>query len=187
MPKVIIFAGANGSGKTTLANTLIEPRLKFINADYIKDTEKLSDVDAGKKALRLIDEYISKGLDFSFETTMSGMGLLKRFKNLQSKKYSISIFYLFVCPVALLTERIKERIKKGGHPVAEVAIVRRYYRSAVNFWNIYKSIAEEWIIINNSEFKYKHVAIGHGNSFIIIDRGEFDKFKEVLNYEKKKK
>lgn len=58
MPKVIIFAGANGSGKTTLANTLIEPRLKFINADYIKDTEKLSDVDAGKKALRLIDEFI---------------------------------------------------------------------------------------------------------------------------------
>lgn len=140
MAKVLIFAGANGSGKTTLANTVIGSAIKFINADEIKDNEKLSDLDAGKKALKEIDLSISKRIDFAFETTMSGLGLFKRVKRLKSRQYSIVIFYLFVYPVNLLVERIKERVKKGGHDVRRKDIVRRYYRSTYNFWSLYKNM-----------------------------------------------
>ena len=117
MPKVLIFAGANGSGKTTLAATVVEPASQFINADSIRDTEGLSFIDAGKKALVTIDECILRNESFSFETTMSGLGLLKRFKRLKGKGYDITMFYLFAYPVRLLEERVKERVKKGGHEV----------------------------------------------------------------------
>lgn len=60
MPKVLIFAGANGSGKTTLANVIVSPSMRFINADEIKQKERLSDLLAGKKALSEIDKCISK-------------------------------------------------------------------------------------------------------------------------------
>ena len=138
MPRVLIFAGANGSGKTTFANGIIEPGFIFINADDIKKDKKLSYIEAGKESLRLIDNSIAENKNFSFETTMSGMGLYKRFERLKKEKYHITIFYLFAYPVELLIERIKERVKKGGHMVANEDVIRRYYRSAYNFWNKYR-------------------------------------------------
>ena len=184
MPKVLIFAGANGSGKTTLASTVVEPLILFINADEIKIEEKLSDREAGEKALLEIDQCISKNINFSFETTMAGAGLLKRLKRLKNKGYTIVIFYLFAYPIKLLDDRIKERIKKGGHAVEYKDIVRRYYRSVKNFWGIYKRYADEWAIINNNEFQYKNIVVGNKEIFQIIDESEFGKFKEVLAYEK---
>jgi len=184
MPKVLIFSGANGSGKTTLANTVVEPSTPFINADYIKDKEKLSYMEAGKKALLEIDLCISKNINFSFETTMSGIGLSKRLKRLSNKGYVIVIFYLFTYPVKLLDDRIKERVKKGGHPVEYEDINRRYYRSVKNFWGMYKKYAEEWAIINNNEFHYKNIVVGNRETFQVIDETEFGKFKEVLAHEK---
>ena len=186
MPKVLVFAGANGSGKTTLANSVVEPGQKFIDADAIRDKGSLSYVQAGKKAISLIDECISEGVDFSFETTMSGLALQKRFQRLRRKKYEIIILYLFVYPVQLLNERIKERVKKGGHFVSEEDINRRYYKSVANFWYRYRKYASEWAILNNNEFRYKTVALGNNGINSILDEVEFEEFKEVLKREKKK-
>ncbi|MFH0790654.1 MAG: zeta toxin family protein [Candidatus Omnitrophota bacterium] len=184
MPKILVFAGANGSGKTTLANSVVESNMKFINADKIKDRDNLSYIEASKKAITLIDGCISKGASFSFETTMSGLTLQNKFEQLKQKKYHIAVFYLFVHPVELLIERIKERVKKGGHFVDDKDVVRRYYRSTVNFWNIYRYYADEWIIINNNEFQYKNITIGAQDNFTVIDKIEFEKFKKVVVYAK---
>src|SRR3989338_10200276 len=119
MSKVLIFAGANGSGKTTFAKSILEPGFIFINADDIKKEKNLSYLEAGKESLRLIDNSIAKNKDFSFETTMSGIGLSKRFENLKKEKYHTAIFYLFAYPINLLLERIRERVKKGGHMVSD--------------------------------------------------------------------
>lgn len=187
MPKVLIFSGANGSGKTTLANTVVSSSMPYIDADEIRVKEELSDIEASKKALLKIDSCIAKGMDFAFETTMSGLGLMRRFRHLKSKRYTIIIFYLFAYPVELLVERIKERVKKGGHIIKNEDIKRRYYRSAANFWNLYRQYASEWIIINNNEFKYKNVVVGGDDTFHIIENDEFKSFREVLEYGKKKK
>lgn len=187
MPKVLIFAGANGTGKTTLANNTITAQMPFINADEIKLKEKLSDIDAGKKALFEIDSCITKHINFSFETTMSGLGIMKRFIHLKKEKYTIIIFYLFAYPVELLTERIKERIKKGGHEVLQRDIVRRYYRSVIHFWKDYKAYADEWIIMHNNEFRYKNIVVGKKNSFNVIDNLEHKRFMEILEYAERKK
>ncbi|MCX5695153.1 MAG: zeta toxin family protein [Candidatus Omnitrophica bacterium] len=185
MPKVIIFAGANGTGKSTLANSALEKSTIFINADAIKDRENKSSIESGKKALLLIESCINKEKDFSFETTMSGLTLLSNFKLFKKAEYHIIVFYLFVYPVELLVERIKERVKKGGHDVGLEDIVRRYYRSAHHFWNIYKSYSSEWAIINNNESRYRNIAVGDKDKFEIIDDQEFLIFQEVAKNVKK--
>lgn len=182
MKKVIIFAGANGSGKTTLASTIVEPSMSFINADEIKRREKITSIEAGKQALCSIDKNIEERISFAFETTMSGLLLLRRFKQLKKRRYSITVYYLFAYPVALLDERIKERLKKGGHRVEYADIIRRYYRSAKNFWNVYKKFADVWVIVLNNEYQYKNIVVGNKNKFDIIDEREFYKFKEVVNH-----
>ncbi len=92
MPKVLIFAGANGSGKTTLANNVVETGFKFIDADAIRSKDGLSYLEAGKKAILSVDECITKGVNFSFETTMSGIALKERFKEVlrYAKKHAQS-------------------------------------------------------------------------------------------------
>lgn len=181
--RALIFAGANGSGKTTLANTVIEPSMHFINADSIKDRKKLSYINAGKVTLNAVDQYILKRMSFSFETTMSGKGLLKRLERLKAQGFTIIVFYIFAYPIALLNERIEERIKKGGHFVKPGDVARRFYRSTKNFWNTYRQYADQWAMINNNEFHYKNIAIGNKEKFQIIDEFEFDKFKEALGHE----
>jgi len=158
--------------------------MRFVNADEIKVKEKLSSVAAGKKALLSIDELISKKTSFSFETTMSGLGLRKRFYQLKKNNYEIVILYLFAYPTELFIERIIERVKKGGHLVEDNDVIRRYYRSLLNFWNIYKNYADEWAIVNNNEFQYKNIVVGNNNIINIIDICEFEKFKEALQYAK---
>ncbi|MDO8603609.1 MAG: AAA family ATPase [Candidatus Omnitrophota bacterium] len=182
MPKVLIFAGANGSGKTTFAKSIIEPGFIFINADDIKKDKKLSYIDAGKESLRLISKSIAENKDFSFETTMSGIGLSKRFESLKKEKYTVIIFYLFAYPIELLIERIRERVAKGGHMVANEDVIRRYYRSAYNFWNKYRFYASKWSIINNNQLESETIAVGINGSFNLINESEFDIFKEAVNH-----
>lgn len=184
MPKVIIFAGANGTGKTTLSNTVIEHKDRLINADQIMDIQGLSPLEAGKEALRLIDKNISKKMNFSFETTMAGLGFLKRFEKMRKKNYRIIIFYLFNYSTELLIERIKERVKKGGHHVKDIDVVRRHYRSVKNFWNVYRFFADEWSITSNDEFKYENVVTGSKDKAYVIDSIKYSKFREVLQYGK---
>lgn len=180
MPKVLIFAGANGSGKSTLANSILESDVEFVNADDIQRKEGLSDIEAGQKALKLIDLSISRKMNFAFETTMAGLGFGNRFERLKKAKYFIITYYLFVYPKELLVERIKERLKKGGHPVPVKDVIRRYKRSMQNFWTKYRFYANEWNIIGNNELEAKTIAVGNRDAFQILDKFEFNIFKEVL-------
>ena len=182
MPKILIFAGANGSGKTTFAKSILEPGFIFINADDIKKEKNLSYLDAGKESLCLIDRAIMENKDFSFETTMSGIGLSKRFERLKKEKYHVAIFYLFAYPVELLIERIKERVKKGGHMVANEDVIRRYYRSAYNFWNKYRFHASEWSIINNNQLESENITVGSNGNFNVINDAEFNIIREAVNH-----
>jgi predicted ABC-type ATPase len=181
-PKVYIFAGANGSGKTTLAKSLLQKGTAYINADEIKKSLGIPSLDAGRQALLAIDRHIEQKRAFAFETTMSGLTLRNRFKALKARKYDITIYYLFAYPIDLLEERIKERVKKGGHTVDYKDIVRRYYRSTTNFWEIYKKYADTWIIVLNNEHQYKNIASGNKQRFYTLDETEFAQFTEVIRH-----
>jgi len=99
---VYIIAGPNGSGKTTFASTFLPEYAKcdrFINADLI--AAGLSPfspgqvaLKSGKLVLEQIKEYSNKGVDFGFETTMSGVTYLKYLKMLKEKaiKYIFSFY-----------------------------------------------------------------------------------------------
>ena len=47
-------------------------------------------------------------------------------------------------------QRVAERVRNGGHGVPEPTIRRRYGRSLGNFFNIYRPIADSWLMLDNS-------------------------------------
>ena len=90
------------------------------------------------------------GVDFGFETTLSGKGHLRVVRGLKRRGYDVHIFYLWVPSAELTLARIKERVLRGGHDVPEAIVRRRFGRSLTNFWEQYRPLADEWILFDGS-------------------------------------
>ena len=153
-----IIAGPNGAGKTTFAKEFLPQEvhcLNFINADMIAAglapfTPEKAAVKAAKLMIRQIDECIARGESFAFETTLSGRAYIKRIKMMKSKGYKIVIYFLALNSVNLAINRVKFRVLQGGHNVPVQDIRRRFKRSWTNFQNIYKALANDWIVLDTS-------------------------------------
>lgn len=152
-----IIAGPNGAGKSTFAEVFLPEVgcLNFINVDLIAKgiaplkPDKVG-VEAGQIFLRKMDEFTSAGETFGFETTLSGLVYARRIKNLKKLDYRIVIYYLKLPSVEIALERVERRVVEGGHDIPEDDLRRRFSRSWSNFVSIYRSLADYWIVFDNS-------------------------------------
>ena len=108
------------------------------------------EIEAGRLMLKKMDDCFLKNESFAFETTLSGKLYEKKIKNWKTKGYEITIYYLKLPSVDITIERVKLRVAEGGHNVPEKDIKRRFERSWINFQDIYKSLADSWIIFDSS-------------------------------------
>jgi len=161
MPKLYIIAGPNGAGKTTFAKKFLPEYARcpnFVNADLIAQglapfsPSKVS-IKAGRLLLGQINEFIHKKEDFAFETTFAGRSYLSLIKGVKRRGYSVHVFFLWIPSVKLAQERIKQRVKEGGHDIPVEDIKRRFNRSQKNFFELYQSVCDSWIIFDNSGAK----------------------------------
>ena len=72
----------------------------------------------------------------------------------------ITWVYLFLDSLDTCAQRVKERVQKGGHSVADVDIRRRFLRSIRNFWQLYRPLAGHWPIAYNPGKQPLDVAVG---------------------------
>lgn len=183
MKELVVVAGANGSGKTTFAKQLvIETGHEFLNADEIERTLESSDasstkVQAGRLFFQRLTELIDNEQCFILESTLSGKYLLKVIENAQQRGYTFKLFYVFLESPAVCIERIKNRVKLGGHFVPDEDVRRRYYRSKQNFWLTYKNLAEDWSLFNNPlSGDNQLVAVGFKDNYSVESEELFDQF-----------
>jgi len=158
MPKLYIIAGPNGAGKTTFAKEFLPHYAKcpnFVNADLIASglapfSPANVSIKAGKLLLAEIDNFIDRKVDFAFESTLAGKTYVHLIKEARSKGYIVHIFFLWIPGMSLARQRIKQRVKQGGHHVPDVDVQRRLDRSLKNFFNLYMPLADAWDIFDNS-------------------------------------
>lgn len=147
-----IISGANGSGKSTLAEVLLkEKHLEFLNADEIAKEISPNAIDkvpisAGKIYFKRLNEFLKKEVSFAVESTLSGMNIVKIIDKAKLNGYKIILIYSFLQNCTTCIERVKKRVKNGGHNVPEEDIIRRYYKSIVRFWDNYENIVDEWTL-----------------------------------------
>lgn len=158
---VYIIAGPNGSGKTTFAKLFLPDYVNcpnFVNADLIAQglapfEPRAAAIKAGKLVLQQIHEYARRGVDFAFETTLSGKSYASLLKELKSKGYALHLFFLWIPSPELAIARIKDRVAEGGHFVPAEDVRRRFARGVNNFFTMYEPLLDSWMLFDNSKAK----------------------------------
>jgi predicted ABC-type ATPase len=185
-PNLYIIAGPNGAGKTTFARKFLPEYvecLEFVNADLIAGglspfaPEKAA-IHAGRLMLEQIHSLAKRGLDFGFETTLSGKTYVKLLRDIR-KRYLIHIFFLWIPNVELAIERINLRVRNGGHHIPEAIVHRRFSRSLPNFLRFYQPLADSWTIFDNSGDDPRMIAFEESGKIEILDP---DLFKVLLKF-----
>lgn len=124
-----IIGGLNGAGKSSLTGLLKTERDDLglvIDVDRIAKDRNISNLEAGKIALDLIEKCLDTGVNFTQETTLSGHRTLKTIKEAKKRDYFIRLYYVGVSGYGELLARIKNRVKKGGHNISEKDLTYRF-------------------------------------------------------------
>lgn len=86
------------------------------------------------------------------------------------------LIYSYLDNPTLCENRIKIRVLNGGHDIPKNDIIRRYYRSKENFWNIYKDLVDEWNLFYNGTSEYILVAQYANNEVEIFSENLYNEF-----------
>ncbi len=156
--RILIIAGPNGAGKTTFAREYLPNEADcpiFVNADLI--AAGLSPFQPGSMAIRAgrlmlaqINEHAIKGESFAFETTLSGRGYARLIPHWRGQGYQVKLFFLCLPTAEMAIARVQQRVREGGHDVPEAVIRRRFHSGWRNFEAIYRDLADEWVLYDNS-------------------------------------
>jgi predicted ABC-type ATPase len=157
-PVVVMVAGPNGAGKSSIAPRLLAQTLgvlEYVNADVIArgisgfnwDGAALS---AGRIMLERLDELTGQKVSFAFETTGASRSFEPRIGKLRERGYRFLLIYIWVQTAGTAVERVAKRVLLGGHGVPEDTVRRRFCRGLVNFFDLYRPIADEWRFYDNS-------------------------------------
>jgi predicted ABC-type ATPase len=178
---MIIVGGANGSGKTTFAGKydgVVE--LPFLNADNI--AKQLADqqvphplIAAGREFFVRLNNMLANRRSFIVETTLSGTYVNKVAVKAKKLGYSITLVYIFLDDPQLCTQRVRMRVKKGGHDVPRSDIYRRFYRSLENFRS-FVQLTDRWHLYYNGGQSFNLVALGENAAVVIQDADLYEKF-----------
>ena len=156
--KIIIIAGPNGAGKTTFARAFLPMEAgvpRFINADAIAAglaafAPETAALRAGRLMLEEIELCARRGESFAFETTLSGLTYLRHIAAWRAQGYRVSLMFLSLPNVETAIERVRTRVRQGGHHVPEDVIRRRFTAGLKNFRQHYKDPVDDWVLYDNT-------------------------------------
>ncbi len=141
-PCIYVLAGVNGAGKSSILGATFESRgVEYFNPD--REARRLRDVrpalslqDANAAAWNagraLLEQAIARRHTFAFETTLGGKTITALLERAASEGLDVRVLYVGLSNPELHIARVRARIARGGHPIEERDIRRRYDTSRKN-------------------------------------------------------
>ncbi len=164
---------------------------QFVNADEFAkalspfEPEKAS-IQASRYMLMKVRYLFDRQEDFAIETTLSTKSLRKMAQEAQANGYSVTLLYFWLNTPDIAVERVKARVKTGGHNIPEPTIRRRYYAGLVYLFNDYMPLVDRWILADNSNIPFKVVAQGwKGERTVVSDGEKYRQICEIVEYAQK--
>ena len=157
---------------------------QFMNSDeFTKSLSPFSpdaaSIQAGKLMLLKMNYLFRRHEDFAIETTLATRSLKRMIDRAHEQGYTVTILYFWLNSPELAVERVRARVAAGGHNIPEPVIRRRYTAGLHYFFNVYKSMADRWILADNSQIPFRVVAEGQKNRLIIKDEETYMKIRQL--------
>ena len=105
-------------------------------------------IRAGRVLLAEVGETIRLRSTFGWESTLAGHAQLKFLNRARGAGFEVEVHYLFVASIDICLQRIRQRVREGGHDVPARDVERRFKRSLANLVHLYLPIADRWTVWN---------------------------------------
>lgn len=90
------------------------------------------------------------------------------------------IFYFALANAQLAVRRVKLRVSLGGHDVQPDVVRRRFARSLSNFFGLYRPLADEWTLFDNSSSpQAREVASLRKNQLTVTEPATWHKLQKL--------
>jgi predicted ABC-type ATPase len=183
--ELLIVGGPNGAGKSTfVAEYLQQHPRPYLCADLIATEfphldELARQIESGREFLHRIETHLAGGDSFIIESTLSGRTLRKFLLRAQNSGFSISMVFVYLDSPLTCVDRVRQRVRRGGHHVPTADVHRRFNRSCANFWHIYRKIADTWAVYYNAGSEFVEDAFGQSDVFAVC---EDELFRRLLEF-----
>ena len=181
MPRIYVLAGVNGAGKSSVGGAAI----RSFGGDYYNPDEAarslmdaspgLDQTEANSQAWllgkSLLERAIDERLDFAIETTLGANTLPALLAKAASQGIAIHVWYAGLSSPGLHIERVRARVRKGGHDIPEADIRRRYGHSRLNLIQLLPDLAALRLFDNSAEADPSHGVVPAPRMVLNVKRG----------------
>ena len=98
----------------------------------------------------------------TFETVMSHRSKLDFLRQAKEQGYRTYLYYVATDDWLINIDRVKARVKKGGHGVSRVKIIDRYFRSLNLLFDAIKLVDRAYVFDNSSSKPQLIVSVTDG-------------------------
>jgi predicted ABC-type ATPase len=100
---------------------------------------------------RLLERAIAQRLDFALETTLGASSIPLLLAEAASQGIEIRMWYIGLAGPELHLQRVRARVRQGGHDITEADIRRRYEHSRLNLIDLLPKLAALRMFDNSTQ------------------------------------
>lgn len=159
-PIITVLAGVNGGGKSSVGGAALRAAgAAYFNPDEFARrlvsaaslTQGNANAVAWAYGKEKLEEAITKGADFTFESTLGGKTITSLLVRAAGKGHQIEIWFVGLDSVDLHLKRVAKRVAKGGHAIPEADIRKRWVGSHENIIRLIPFVTTLRVFDNSRE------------------------------------
>lgn len=158
--QIHVLAGVNGAGKSSIIGATIRDK----GGEYYNPDEAAREIMAANPGLpqteanaaaweqgrKLLERAIDQGLDFTFETTLGGNTIPGLLAEAAKRGIEVHVIYVGLGSADAHIQRVRQRVRAGGHDIAEADIRRRWRHSVINLVTLLPMLTELRVYDNSA-------------------------------------
>ena len=158
---ITVLAGVNGAGKSSVGGAQLRAGGgEFYNPDLAARaarkgvptlTLEESNAFAWRQGKERLEAAIARRTDFNFETTLGGETITKLLIGAVAQGATLNLWYAGLASADLHLQRVAARVAKGGHPIAESEVRKRWISSRINLIKLLPGVTNLRVYDNSSE------------------------------------
>lgn len=158
-PFILVLAGVNGAGKSSVGGSILKSHgLAWFNPDaFARElmarsglARDLADREAWGHGKARLEAAIANATSFAFETTLGG-NTISRLLRQAAATHDVIMLFCGLVSVQMHIDRVRLRVRHGGHDVPDTMIRRRWDSSRRNLIELLPRLAHLQVFDNSRE------------------------------------